>query len=127
MLEMLVHRGPDDESSVAGDGFAIGARRLSIVDVEHGRQPFASEGGDVVVAMNGELYGHDALRRGLESRGRRFATRSDTEVLLRLFEEQGDACLSHLEGMYAFAAYDGRTRSLLLARDRLGEKPLVWF
>ena len=127
MLGTLVHRGPDDGLSIVGEGFAIGARRLSIVDVAHGRQPVTNERGDVVVAMNGEIYDHEALRRDCESRGARFETRSDTEVLLRLFEEQGEACLDRLEGMYAFAAYDARTRSLLIARDRLGEKPLVWF
>ena len=127
MLAALSHRGPDDEAAVLGEGFAIGARRLSIVDVERGRQPFASDDGRAVVAMNGEIYDHAALRREMEARGVRFKTKADTEVLLRLFEEEGAACLDRLEGMYAFAAWDGRTRTLLLARDRLGEKPLLCF
>ncbi len=127
MLATLVHRGPDDGQSIVGEGYAIGARRLSIVDVAHGRQPVANERGDVVVAMNGEIYDHEALRRDCEAHGARFQSRSDTEVLLRLFEREGDGVLDRLEGMYAFAAYDARTRSLLIARDRLGEKPLVWF
>jgi asparagine synthase (glutamine-hydrolysing) len=127
MLDAMAHRGPDDGHIIAGDGFAMGTRRLSIVDVEQGRQPFEDPRGPVVVAMNGELYDHDALRRDLVARGDTFTTRSDTEVLLRLFARDGAACLDRLEGMYAFAAWDGRTRTLLVARDRLGEKPLVWF
>jgi asparagine synthase (glutamine-hydrolysing) len=127
MLASMAHRGPDDESIVTGDGFAIGARRLSIVDLEAGRQPMVEANGPVVVAQNGEIYGHRALRAGLEARGARFSTRSDTEVLLRLFERDGERAIPRLEGMYALAAWDGRTRTLVLARDRLGEKPLVWF
>ena len=127
MLATIVHRGPDDGASILGDGFAIGARRLSIVDVAGGRQPVSNDRGDVVVALNGEIYDHEALRRECEARGVRFASRSDTAVLLRLFEDFGAACLDRLEGMYAFAAFDARTRTLLLARDRLGEKPLLWF
>jgi len=127
MLATMVHRGPDDGAALVGDGFAIGARRLAIVDLEHGRQPVANERGDVVVALNGELYDHAALRRAGEAEGVRYRTRSDTEVLLRLLESHGDGCLERLEGMYAFAAYDARRRVLLLARDRMGEKPLVWF
>src|SRR5438477_6071982 len=127
MLATLVHRGPDDGRLVVREGGVLGARRLSIVDVAEGRQPVESRDGRRVVALNGEIYDHDALRQGLESRGHRFETRSDTEVLLRLLEEEGDACLDRLEGMYAFASYDAKERALLLVRDRLGEKPLVWF
>ena len=127
MLGTLVHRGPDDGLAITGEGFAIGARRLSIVDVANGRQPVVNERGDIVVAMNGEIYDHEVLRGQGEARGMRFRTRSDTEVLLRFFEAEGEAVLDRLEGMYAFAAYDARTRHLLIARDRLGEKPLVWF
>ncbi len=127
MLGTMVHRGPDDGGTIVADGFALGARRLAIVDPEHGRQPVANERGDVVVALNGELYDHDALRREGRAAGVAYRTGSDTEVLLRLVEARGDGCLDRLEGMYAFAAYDARTRSLLLARDRMGEKPLVWF
>src|SRR5262245_62000973 len=127
MLATLSHRGPDDTGAIVRDGMAIGARRLAIVDVDEGRQPVASDDGRLVVALNGEIYDHDALRRDLEGKGRRFATGSDTEVLLALLESEGFGCLDRLEGMYAFAAWDGRTRELLLVRDRLGEKPLVWF
>ena len=127
MLDRLAHRGPDDGHVVLREGAAIGARRLSIVDVASGRQPMEHPRDPVVVAMNGELYGHDDLRRGLEARGARFATRADTEVLLHAFALDGISCLDRLEGMYALAAWDGKTRTLVLARDRLGEKPLVWF
>ena len=127
MLEHLAHRGPDDGHVVAGDGFALGARRLAIVDVERGRQPMEDPRGPVVVAMNGELYDHAALRADLEARGERFATHADTETLLRGFVRDGAACLDRLDGMWAMAAWDGRDRTLTLARDRLGEKPLVWF
>lgn len=127
MLAALRHRGPDDEGLVDGRGAWIGARRLAIVDVAEGRQPVGNERGDVVVALNGELYDHDRLRRDLEARGHRFRTGSDTEVLLRLYEEHGEGLLERLEGMYALAVWDARRGALLLARDRLGEKPLVWF
>ncbi len=127
MLRTMAHRGPDDEGLVSGPGFAIGARRLSIVDLALGRQPFTSASGDMVAAMNGEVYDHDRLRQDLEAKGRRFATRSDTEVLLALHEARTADELDLLEGMYAFAVYDARDRSLLLVRDRLGEKPLLWF
>lgn len=127
MLFAMGHRGPDDGHAVVGDGYAIGARRLAIVDVAHGRQPATDARGEVVVALNGELYDHAALRRDLEARGHALVTGSDTEVLLHLVRDEGEACLDRLEGMYAFAAYDTRTRTLLLARDRLGEKPLVGF
>lgn len=127
MLATMRHRGPDDEGLVTGDGYAIGARRLSIVDLSLGRQPFSSPAGDMVAAMNGEVYDHGRLRSELEAKGRRFATRSDTEVLLALHEARAANELDVLEGMYAFAVYDARDRSLLLVRDRIGEKPLLWF
>src|SRR5262245_22470510 len=127
MLATLSHRGPDDTGAIVRDGMAIGAKRLAIVDVDEGRQPVAAADGALVVALNGEIYDHDALRRDLEASGRRFATGSDTEVLLALLEKEWAECLDRLEGMYAFAAYDARRGELLLVRDRLGEKPLVWF
>jgi asparagine synthase (glutamine-hydrolysing) len=127
MLEVLAHRGPDDDALVSGEDHALGARRLSMLDLEDGRQPMRSEGGDVVVALNGEIYNDDELRAGLRARGARFRTRSDTEVALRLYEERGAELLEDLEGMFALAIWDARRRTLLLARDRLGEKPLVWF
>ncbi|MBL9086442.1 MAG: asparagine synthase (glutamine-hydrolyzing), partial [Planctomycetia bacterium] len=127
MLDRLVHRGPDDGHVVAAPDALLGARRLAIVGGPDGRQPMEDARGPVVVALNGELYGHATLRRDLEARGERFTTTTDTEVLLKHVLLDGEACLPRLEGMFAFAAWDGRTRTLLLARDRLGEKPLVWF
>jgi len=127
MLDRMVHRGPDDGHVVAVPGALLGARRLAIVGGPDGRQPMLDPRGPVVVALNGELYGHAVLHRDLEARGERFATATDTEVLLRHVVLDGAACLPRLDGMFAFAAWDGRTRTLLLARDRLGEKPLVWF
>lgn len=127
MLARLAHRGPDDGHVVAVPGALLGARRLAIVGGPDGRQPMEDPRGPVVVALNGELYGHATLRRDLEARGERFATTTDTEVLLKHIVLDGAACLPRLEGMFAFAAWDGRTRTLLIARDRLGEKPLVWF
>ncbi len=127
MLDRMVHRGPDDGHVVAVPGALLGARRLAVVGGPDGRQPMADPRGPVVVALNGELYGHAALRHALEARGERFITSTDTEVLLKHVVLDGAACLPRLDGMFAFAAWDGRTRTLLLARDRLGEKPLVWF
>ncbi len=126
MLESLRHRGPDDVHQVRAGDALLGARRLSIVDLAGGRQPFASERGDVVACLNGELYDHDALRRDLEARGHRFRTRADTEVLLRLYLEEGVRALDRLEGMYALGVFDQRQDLLLLARDRMGEKPLCY-
>ncbi len=126
MCATLRHRGPDDEGihSDAPSGVSIGARRLSIMDVAGGHQPLANEDGTVWVALNGEIYNHPKLREDLRARGHRFATGTDTEVLVHLYEEYGDAMVHALEGMFAFAIWDERERRLLLARDRFGEKPL---
>jgi asparagine synthase (glutamine-hydrolysing) len=126
MRDTLVHRGPDDAGLWADAGVALGHRRLAIVDVAGGRQPLANEDESVWVVLNGELYNHLALRRDLEARGHRYRTRSDTETLVHLYEEHGDACVEKLRGMFAFALWDVRKRRLLLARDRLGIKPLYW-
>lgn len=127
MLDLLAHRGPDDAYRMAGPGFAVGARRLSMIDLDEGRQPMANEAGEVIASLNGEIYNDDELRRRLREQGHRFRTRSDTEVVLRLYEQEGPAFLEHLEGMFALSVWDARSRTLLLARDRLGEKPLMWF
>ena len=126
MCALLRHRGPDDEGihSDAEAGVSIGARRLSIVDVAGGHQPLCNEDGTVWAAYNGEIYNHPKLREDLRARGHRFATGTDTEVLVHLYEEYGDAMVHALEGMFAFAVWDQRERRLLLARDRFGEKPL---
>jgi asparagine synthase (glutamine-hydrolysing) len=126
MCGMLVHRGPDDEGEFIGDGVTLGMRRLSIIDVEGGRQPITNEDGSVVVVFNGEIYNYRTLRRDLESRGHRFRTQSDTEVIVHAYEDDGPACLDRFNGIFAFALWDARARRLLLARDRMGIKPLYY-
>ncbi|MEA2157298.1 MAG: hypothetical protein QOE11_3438, partial [Solirubrobacteraceae bacterium] len=126
MSAALEHRGPDDASSVTDGPVALAARRLAIIDLESGRQPVASEDGHVHGALNGEIYNHAQLREDLQRRGHRFATRCDTEVLVHLYEERGEAMLDELRGMFALAIWDARERVLLLARDRFGIKPLYW-
>jgi asparagine synthase (glutamine-hydrolysing) len=122
----LVHRGPDD-SGVWSDGrCAIGMRRLSIIDLDGGRQPISNENGTIVVVFNGEIYNYRSLRSLLEARGHRFATRTDTECLVHLYEDRGADLVEWLDGMFAFAIWDQRNRRLLLARDRFGQKPLYY-
>ncbi len=126
MCTTLRHRGPDDEGvhSDPQAGVTIGARRLAVMDLEGGHQPLSNEDGTVWVAFNGEIYNHRKLREDLRRRGHRFSTNGDTEVLVHLYEEYGEAMVHALEGMFAFAVWDRRERRLLLARDRFGEKPL---
>jgi asparagine synthase (glutamine-hydrolysing) len=120
------HRGPDDEGSYVdrATGVALGARRLSIIDVEGGHQPLSNEEGTVWAVLNGEIYNYRLLRGHLIERGHRLSTRTDTEVLVHLYEDYGEAIVHALEGMFAFALWDARRRRLLLGRDRFGEKPL---
>jgi asparagine synthase (glutamine-hydrolysing) len=127
MLETLRHRGPDDTHLIAGDGFAIGARRLSIVDVAGGRQPLTNEDGTVTAAQNGELYNFPDLRDALMRRGHHLATRTDTEVLPHLWEEHGEALPQYIDGMFAVAVWDSRRQVGFLARDRMGKKPLYYW
>jgi asparagine synthase (glutamine-hydrolysing) len=122
----LVHRGPDSDGLFHENGVALAARRLSIIDLEHGDQPIANEDGSVVVVQNGEIYNYRELRGELERRGHRFATASDTEVLVHLYEEHGDVFVERLRGMFALALWDSRRGRLLLARDRFGIKPLYY-
>jgi asparagine synthase (glutamine-hydrolysing) len=126
MLDLLRHRGPDDRGVLLDrrGGVAIGATRLSIIDVEGGHQPLANEDGTVHAVLNGEIYNFKALRASLEAQAHRFRTRTDTEVLVHLYEEYGPDLVHALDGMYAFALWDERQQILLLGRDRLGEKPL---
>jgi asparagine synthase (glutamine-hydrolysing) len=126
MTEVIEHRGPDDAGFVLGDGVALGARRLSIVDVEGGHQPLSDERGRVWGAQNGEIYNHDALRAELQASGHRFRSRCDTEVLPHLYEAHGPQLCERLHGKYAVAVWDAGTRRGLLARDRLGVKPLYY-
>ncbi|HEY8537057.1 MAG TPA: asparagine synthase (glutamine-hydrolyzing) [Vicinamibacterales bacterium] len=126
MLDTLVHRGPDDAGLYDGGPAVIGARRLKIIDLDGGHQPIGNEDGSVWVAYNGEIYNHAALRRELEARGHRFATRCDTEVIVHAWEEYGERFVDHFQGMFAFALWDGRTNRCVLVRDRLGIKPLYY-
>jgi asparagine synthase (glutamine-hydrolysing) len=126
MLPLLKHRGPDGEGMHVEPGVGLGMTRLAIIDLEGGRQPMTNEDESVWLVTNGEIYNFRELRAELEGRGWSFRTRSDTEVLLRAYEAYGDACVERLRGMFAFAVWDRRRRRLLLARDRLGKKPLYY-
>jgi asparagine synthase (glutamine-hydrolysing) len=126
MCDAMRHRGPDAEGLWLEGPVALGMRRLAVIDVAGGQQPIANEDGTIHVVFNGEIYNHAALRDDLVARGHRLATRSDTEVLVHLYEEHGEGFLAHLTGMFAIALWDARRGRLLLARDRLGEKPLYW-
>jgi asparagine synthase (glutamine-hydrolysing) len=137
MTGVLRHRGPDDEGFHSSDlvlrpgraslpGVALGHRRLAVIDVAGSRQPLANEDRTVWVVFNGEIYNFPSLRRRLEGRGHRFRTEGDTETLVHLYEDEGPDMVALLEGMFAFALWDAERGLLLLARDRLGEKPLVY-
>jgi asparagine synthase (glutamine-hydrolysing) len=128
MRETIVHRGPDEAGVwVAPDrSVGFGTRRLKIIDLVAGQQPMANNDGSVVLAYNGELYNHHALREELEAVGRRFRTRCDTEVVLTAYEHYGEDCLSRFDGMFALLVWDARRRRLFFARDRAGEKPLYY-
>jgi asparagine synthase (glutamine-hydrolysing) len=126
MTRTMVHRGPDDEGLWLGQGIGLGVRRLSIIDVQGGHQPLTNEDGSLHVAFNGEIYNHQELRRRLAAKGHQFRTRCDTEVLVHLHEEYGDAAVHLLRGMFAYTLWDDRRRRLLLVRDRLGIKPLYY-
>src|SRR6266511_735798 len=126
MADRLRHRGPDDQGFYLATGIGLGMRRLSIIDVQGGRQPISNEDGTVWVILNGEIYNFTALRPALERAGHRFATRSDTEVIVHAYEEYGLDFLKHLDGMFALAVWDAREQRLVLARDRLGKKPLYF-
>ncbi|HVY60847.1 MAG TPA: asparagine synthase (glutamine-hydrolyzing), partial [Planctomycetota bacterium] len=126
MTATLAARGPDAEGRFADAHAALGHRRLSVVGVADGRQPMSNEDGSIQVVFNGEVYNHRELRAWLHARGHVFRTGSDTEAIVHAYEELGEACVERLRGMFAFALYDARRRELLLARDRLGKKPLYY-
>ena len=127
MGDALSHRGPDAAGYWTGRGIGLAHRRLSIIDLDGGNQPIGNEDGTLQVVFNGEIYNYRELRRELEGRGHRFATESDTEVLVHLYEEHGERLVDRLRGMFAFALWDDRERRLLLARDRVGLKPLYYY
>src|SRR5919202_1309249 len=127
MTARLVHRGPDADGYFVRDAVGLGFRRLSIVDLQTGDQPMANEDESVWLIFNGEIYNHLDHRSGLEARGHRYRSRADSEVILHLYEEYGPDCIHHLRGMFAFALWDERRQRLLLARDRLGVKPLYLY
>jgi asparagine synthase (glutamine-hydrolysing) len=126
MANVLAHRGPDDAGFYVAGRIGLGHRRLSIIDVVGGHQPIFNEDVTVAIVFNGEIYNYRELARLVESRGHKLQTQSDTETILHLYEEFGDACVEHLRGMFAFAIWDARARKLLLARDRVGKKPLYY-
>ena len=126
MRDVIAHRGPDDTGELIDDRAALGHRRLSIVDLAAGHQPLSNEDGTIWIVFNGEIYNHAEVRPELEAAGHVYRTRSDTETIVHAYEQWGDACVDHLRGMFAFAIWDGPRRRLLLARDRLGVKPLYW-
>jgi asparagine synthase (glutamine-hydrolysing) len=126
MTDVMAYRGPDDAGFMEGDGCSLGARRLSIIDVEGGHQPFGDESGRVWAAQNGEIYNHVALRGELEARGHVLRSRCDTEVLPHLYEDHGPALAERLRGMFAVAVWDRSARRGVLIRDRLGIKPLYY-
>jgi len=127
MNETLRHRGPDDEGIFTGPGIGLGHRRLSIIDVVGGHQPIGNEDGTVWVLLNGEIYNYPALSVDLQARGHKFRTQSDTEAIVHLYEEYGEGCFSRLRGMFAIAIWDSKQQHLLLARDRVGKKPLYYY
>jgi asparagine synthase (glutamine-hydrolysing) len=126
MRDILFHRGPDGAGIFVENNVGLGHRRLAIVDLAGGHQPMANEDESVWIVFNGEIYNHTQLRRELEARGHRYRTRSDTETILHLYEDLGERCVERLRGMFAFAIWDRRRQQLVLARDRLGIKPLYY-
>jgi asparagine synthase (glutamine-hydrolysing) len=126
MNQQIVHRGPDDDGYLVEENVGLAMRRLSIIDVQTGQQPLSNEDGNIWIVFNGEIYNHQDLRKGLQARGHRYRTRSDTETIVHLYEEYGRKCVEHLRGMFAFAIWDRPKRCLFVARDRLGIKPLYY-
>src|SRR3982750_2954810 len=126
MCDVIRHRGPDDEGTWAADGVALGMRRLSIIDLSTGHQPIHNEDRSVWIVFNGEIYNFLELRRELEAAGHRFYTSTDTETIVHAYEQWGTAAISRLRGMFGLAIWDMRSRTLLVARDRIGIKPIYY-
>ena len=132
MTDILSHRGPDGRGTYHrqydnGCGVGLGHRRLAIIDLAGGHQPLCNEDETIWITFNGEIYNYRELRKSLVARGHRFRTDSDTETIVHLYEDYGAKCLEYLRGMFAFAIWDEKLQSLFLARDRMGEKPLVYY
>jgi asparagine synthase (glutamine-hydrolysing) len=126
MNQTMIHRGPDDGGVFVGPGVGLGHRRLSIIDLAGGHQPMSNEDGTIWVLLNGEIYNYPELRAELLQRGHKFATKSDTEAIVHLYEDLGEGCFAKLRGMFSIAIWDSRCRKLVLARDRVGKKPLFY-
>lgn len=126
MCEIMIHRGPDDHGLFTGPGIALGMRRLSVIDLHTGHQPIANEDQTLWIILNGEIFNYRQLREELKDKGHTFRTSSDTEVVVHLYEEMGTECVRRLRGMFTFAIWDGKSSSLLIARDRVGIKPLYY-
>src|SRR5438093_1585290 len=124
MCDVIEHRGPDDEGYHVEAGLALGMRRLSIIDLTTGHQPISNEDGTVWIVFNGEIYNHRELRENLIRRGHIFTTRTDTETIIHLYEDEGERSVEQLRGMFAFSIWDEREHKLFMARDRVGKKPL---
>ena len=126
MADAIQHRGPDDEGYYVSGPVGFGFRRLAIIDLNTGHQPICNEDGTVWIVFNGEIYNYQDLRKDLIAKGHVFKTQTDTEVIVHLYEEFGEACVKQLRGMFGFAIWDERKQRLLLARDRVGIKPLYY-
>ena len=127
MADAIRHRGPDDEGFYISGQVGLGFRRLSIIDLSGGHQPLSNEDGTVWIIFNGEIYNYQGLSEELAARGHVFRTKSDTEVIVHLYEEHGFDCVQKLRGMFAFAIWDAVNKTLFLARDRVGIKPLYYY
>ena len=126
MNQAIIHRGPDEDGFYVNENVGLAMRRLSIIDVASGQQPIHNADKTKWIVFNGEIYNYQSLRDDLEKRGHRFCTKSDTEVVVHLYDEYGVDCLAHLRGMFALAVWDVTEKSLFLARDRVGKKPLLY-
>jgi asparagine synthase (glutamine-hydrolysing) len=126
MCQVIRHRGPDDQGVLISEGIALGMRRLSIIDLAGGQQPISGEDGTATIVFNGEIYNFLELKQQLQDCGHIFKTNSDTEAIVHAYEEYGISCVDHLRGMFAFALWDNKKKSLFIARDRVGKKPLYY-